>query len=717
MICKNCSTEFDGKFCPECGAPAEEIEQVAEQVTEPAAEVALSVVDEPAIEEIADDAAEESVTPPATEQEDAPTAEPEAQGNYFEPETYTGCIVTQPKKKKTGLIVAIVVIVLAIAAFCVASFTDLFFSKQAQFVSILNNMGSDVSADFDELSDKNVEMKLSAKLDGESDVLADIVPKEVADLVNSLGLSMKGSMKGEDRADVTFSLFEGDKKLADFLAFQTKDAMYLKTDFSDVVVVSPIERGENDVELDEYLEYVKRELIAVLEKNEPVKGEYNGGFDLGTEVKALTVTLNESEINDTINKIIPQSFKTFGFSEIFEKPADGYGIKEISVSSLYSGAFSFARKSLGVSVTVKVDMDNLTGAKTGATLSEELVLEFIFYSNKENKAIYGLNLSSTGVTGGIYFEDNFEIKNGEQSGVVNMKTSGVLDATQALGTVTMPSVTYTIKKNSFDYNIRMVNGADISEVKFSAVRDSKGLNESVVWLMNSEEIGGFYLDMASCEPVSVDFDTSKAINITKDELSDDEKESFMAIVTDLQTLIDKNEDSVLLAMVGELLGGNQGNQGPDEDGWYPVETYMWDEYGIDHYATIFSTSNRAAYVAEVNGMYDVQEFGYDGDTIKQMTETLYIDVYGYTEDQQQSVLKSMEDSFAHVESIEDAYIYVELYDNYVVTTIMMDNLDNPQNLKEFISAGLISSSEKNPAMISFSQSAQMLKNGGYERVE
>lgn len=719
MVCKNCSTEFEGKFCPECGAPAQEIEQVAEQAAEIVEEVSEPVFTEASAEEVAaelnaNDVVVETLTPPSTEDADVPALEPESEEGCYVPADEAGCVVTQPKKKKKGLIIAIIIIVVLAAAFCVTAFTDLIFSKQAQFVSVLKNMGSDVSADFDSLESDNVEMKLSAKVNGESEMLADVVPKEVADLVNSLGLSLKMSQKSDDRVDGMLSVFEGDKKLADALCIiDNNDAMYLKADFSDATVKLPMQKTEDTVMLDEYVEYVKQELVAVLEENEPVKGEYNGGFDLGAEVKTLTVTLNENEINDTINKIMPETFTTFGITETFEKPENGYGIKEITVSSLYSGAFSFARKSLGISVTVKVDIGSLVGSAE----SQELVLEFVFYSNKENKAIYGINFSSTGVTGGIYFEDNYEIKNGEQSGVVNVKTSGIFDSTQTLGTTAMPSVTYTIKKNHFDYNMRMVNGADISEVKATIVRDDKGMSESIVWLMNSEEIGGMYLNMTDCEPVNVEIDTSKAVDISKDELTDDETERLMTIVTDLQTLIQENEDSVLLAVVGEALSGNQGDESPDEDGWYPVETYMWDEYGIDHYTTIFSTPNRAAFVAEVNGMYDVLEYGYEGDIIKEMTETLYIDVYGYTEAEQQSILEAMEDSLAHAMDLEDAYIYFELYDDYVITTVMMQNLDDADNVRAFINAGLITSDTADVTVLSFSRSAQGLETGGYERVE
>lgn len=702
MICKNCSSEFDGKFCPECGAPAEEIEQVAEPVVEAAQAVAEEpvaeeiVAEEPAAEEIDDNVVEENVTPP----------EAEVEGEYYEPARGDGDVIDVPKKKKkTGLIVAIIIIVLAVAAFCVAAFTDIFFTKEAQFVSILNNMGSDVQADFDELESDNAEMKLSAKLNGDSDVIAEVVPEEVVDLVNSLGLSARASLKSEERADVIFSLFEGDEKLTDIFGLVTKDGTYVKADFSDVVFVSPNEMEKIDFDVEAYVEFVKNELKEILKNNEPVKGEYKGNFDLGADVKTLTVTLTAEEIEATLKKLVDEAARMTGASDLGDELIFGElsdGVKEVSISSLYTGAFSFARKSLGVAVKFKIDDNNS--------------LEFIFYSNKENKAIYGIDLYIEGVTGGIYFEDNFEIKNGEQSGVINVKTSGTLSNENILGTMSMPTITYTVKKNNFNCNIRLADGGDVAELKISAVRDSKGLGTSMVLDMNSEEVGGIYLDIVPCDTVNVEIDTSKAINILKDELTDDEYEQVMSVVDDLQTLIAENEDSVLLALLGEALGGSQGDEDQDDD-WYPIETYMWDEYGIEHYASVFSTSNRAAYVAEVNGMYDVQEFGYDGDTIKQMTETLYIDVYGYTDAQQQSVLKSMEDSFAHVADIEDAYIYCELYDDYVITTIMMENLDDPQKLKTFISAGLISSSEPNPAKISFAQSAQMLANGGYERVE
>ena len=209
MICKNCSAEFEGKFCPECGTPAVQVtEHVAESATE---EVA---VNEPATEEVADDVIVESVTPPTAEEEFV-APEPVAEGYYYEPTNGDSEVIDIPKKKKTGLIVAIIIIVLAVAVFCVAAFTDLIFPKQAQFISVLNNMGSDVSADFDEIEGDNAEIKLSVKLNGDSDEVADVIPAETIDLINSLGLSLKLSQKSDSRVDAIMSVFEGDKKLTD----------------------------------------------------------------------------------------------------------------------------------------------------------------------------------------------------------------------------------------------------------------------------------------------------------------------------------------------------------------------------------------------------------------------------------------------------------------------------------------------------------------------
>jgi len=708
MICKNCSTEFDGKFCPECGAPAEEIEQVAEQTAEPVAEeVAAS---EPMAEEVADDVVVESVTPPTTEQEDVQIPEPVAE--YYEPVTVGGEVADTPKKKKkTGLIIAIIIIVLAVAAFCVASFTDLIFPKQAQFISILNNMGSGVSADFDEIESDSAEVKLSVNLNGDNDEVASVVPEEAIDLINSLGLSWKMSKKSDSRIDAIMSVFEGDKKIVDALSIISEDAMYLKGDFSDTVFMLPVESDEDSVKLNEYAEYVKKELEEVLRKNEPVKGTYKGAFDIGEDVKTLTVTLTESEINDTINKIIPEGFATFGVTETFEAPEGGYGIKEVSVSSLYSGAFAFARKSLGVSVKVKMDISDLTNdMAVYSTGAQEIEFEIIFYSDKESKAIYGVNFYAQGVTGGIVCEDNYEIKNGEQTGVVNMKLTGALDSSSTIGTVSMPSVTYSIKKNSFNYNIRMADSGDIVETKFSAVRDDKGLAMSADILLNSEKLGGYYATIAKCEPVSADFDTSKAVDITKDELTDAEQEAVMNVMTDLQTLIDSNEDSVLLALVGELLGGTQG------DFEAPIEQYMWDEYGIEFYYTGFDTDNRASYVVASDEMIDVQEFGYNGDKVVEMAETAYIYVGNYSESQREQVFDALEDSFAYTDKYDGVWVVVFEEGDYAVLYMWLSNLDDPQNVKDFINLGLISAAS-GTTELSFSATDSALVSGGYERVE
>ena len=496
------------------------------------------------------------------------------------------------------------------------------------------------------------------------------------------------------------------------LTIISEDAMYLKGDFSDTVLMLPVEESEDSVKFSEYAEHVRKELEAVLKKNEPVKGTYKGAFDIVEDVKTLTVTLTESEINDTLNKIIPEGFATFGVTEAFEVPADGYGIKEVTVSSLYSGAFAFARKSLGVSVKVKVDANRLMGGTDlGLASTPEIEFEIIFYSDKESKAIYGINFYSQGVTGGILCEDNYKIKNGEQTGAIDIKLTGALDSTTTVGTVSMPSVTYSIKKNSFNYNVRIAEGGDILEAKFSAVRENKSLAMSADILLNSEELGGYYVTVAQCEPVSVELDTSKAVDFTKDELTDAEQEAVMNVLNDLQTLIDNNEDSALLAMVGGLLGG--GVQGDFEN---PLDQYMWDECGIDFYYTEFDTDNRASYVMASDEMIDVQELGYNGDKVVEMAETAYIYTGNYSEAEKQQVIDALEASFEYTDLYDDAYVVVYEEGDYVVLFMWLSNLDDPQNVTDFINLGLITANS-GTSELSFSMTDSALVSGGYERVE
>jgi len=660
MICKNCSTEFEGVICPECGTTTEEIENIAESVDE--------------------------VSVPETD--------------CGEPTIGDSDVIDVPKKKRTGLIVAIIIIVLVVAAFCIAAFTDLIFPKQAQFISILSNMGSDVSTDFDGFTDESLEMKLSAKLNGESENVTKLFSEEEIDFVNSLSLSGKYTQSGEDRTDLILSLFENNEKIIDILGFETKDVMYLKTDFSDIVVKKQF---DGDVDMTEYAEFVKNELKAVLEKHEPVEGVYDGEFDLGVEVKTLTVTLGESEIDETLDKIISEGYKVFSMTETYEKPEDGYGIKEIYVSSLYTGAFSFARKSLGVSVIIKEE----DGTEN----------EIIFYSNKENKAIYGHFLKVDYYYDGDYYgyrtktilTDNYEIKNGEQTGKITIADSVVYGKDTSDDEITYSNniITYSISKNKFNCNYVISDEDRTAEFKISAVRDDKGFNASVALIADSVEYGAIYFDVVPCESVSVQFDTDKAVDVMEGDLTDVEEK----LIADLKNLIKENEDSVFLGMISELFA---------EEEKTDTEIFL-NDLGVDHVSAPMKGTERGAFLTvqfdDDVMLYNLHEVGYENNVVKEIIETNYVYLPDYTEPQKQSFNDAMIEGLKDVDDLNCAEVTGEIVGDYVVTKVHFKDIDVPENFSEVVSSGAILTESPTDTAIYFDYVATSFESVGYLRIE
>lgn len=112
--------------------------------------------------------------------------------------------------------------------------------------------------------------------------------------------------------------------------------------------------------------------------------------------------------------------------------------------------------------------------------------------------------------------------------------------------------------------------------------------------------------------------------------------------------------------------------------------------GLTYSPYTFSTPSSAAFVGLVtDGTLDLFELGYEGETVKSAVKTFYIFLEGYDETQKLSIKQSMEENFATAQQISCVTITHELIDDYYVMRVVMNDLDNPENLRTVCNEGLL----------------------------
>lgn len=112
--------------------------------------------------------------------------------------------------------------------------------------------------------------------------------------------------------------------------------------------------------------------------------------------------------------------------------------------------------------------------------------------------------------------------------------------------------------------------------------------------------------------------------------------------------------------------------------------------GLSYSPYEFSTPSSAAFVGlTTDDTLELFEFGYEGETVKEMTKTFYLGVDGYDAAQKDSIKAAMEENFADAEGLSGVTITHELTDKYYILTIELKSLDDSATLNADIRAGLI----------------------------
>ncbi len=138
------------------------------------------------------------------------------------------------------------------------------------------------------------------------------------------------------------------------------------------------------------------------------------------------------------------------------------------------------------------------------------------------------------------------------------------------------------------------------------------------------------------------------------------------------------------------------------------------DQNVAHTPALFSTPSTAAYALTLtDGTIDVLEYGYDGDIIKEMRETVYLYIGNLTETQKLEVADSMDGAFA--DAAELSYVTVTSYstDDYYIVAVRCEGLDNPANVQKLMDLSIIAAASD--STLSMEATDITLTSGGYSK--
>lgn len=112
-----------------------------------------------------------------------------------------------------------------------------------------------------------------------------------------------------------------------------------------------------------------------------------------------------------------------------------------------------------------------------------------------------------------------------------------------------------------------------------------------------------------------------------------------------------------------------------------------------------------------NGMIDIQEIASDGDTIKEMYETICLPTTGYTQAQLDDLDKDMREAYAGYEELYCCLVdYYQIEDFYVIELYVW-NLDDADNIRDLAELGFVQNGYA--TVLSLNMTRTSLLNSGY----
>lgn len=147
----------------------------------------------------------------------------------------------------------------------------------------------------------------------------------------------------------------------------------------------------------------------------------------------------------------------------------------------------------------------------------------------------------------------------------------------------------------------------------------------------------------------------------------------------------------------------------------PAYTAVFSDKGIyDESALAGYGLSSAEFVRESEGTIDKLEYGYKGDTVEVMVETLYYPVSDYSDDQKAQILDALKSRLAAAEALSFVTVNYDMGSSFCKAEIITEDLDNEYNIQSAVSAGILKTEENSAvSLISFEQSKAAMSSSGF----
>lgn len=130
----------------------------------------------------------------------------------------------------------------------------------------------------------------------------------------------------------------------------------------------------------------------------------------------------------------------------------------------------------------------------------------------------------------------------------------------------------------------------------------------------------------------------------------------------------------------------------------------------------FGTLESAAYAnVDSDGYIDHLQFGYEGDTIVQMVETVYMPVDGWSDADIDALDANCQKTYAQAGELPFVTISYNMGYSYYSVTVTMDDLDQVENIQAAVNAGLLSMTHGSASVMSMAASDAILLEQGYAK--
>lgn len=130
----------------------------------------------------------------------------------------------------------------------------------------------------------------------------------------------------------------------------------------------------------------------------------------------------------------------------------------------------------------------------------------------------------------------------------------------------------------------------------------------------------------------------------------------------------------------------------------------------------FGTLESAAYAnVDSDGYIDHLQFGYEGDTIVQMVETVYMPVEGLSDTDKETLDAMCREAYPQAEALSFVTISYHMGYSYYSVTITMDDLNQVENIQSAVDAGFLTLTDGGASVMSMAASDASLLEQGYAK--